>query len=52
MDDGQTGLEGNIHGLRDQDDVTEHTDREGGPAGDSTPGTTAGECVCGVSTGY
>ena len=50
-DDKRTGLEGNRHGLRYQDGVTEHPDGAGGRAGDGTPSATAGECECGFYIG-
>ena len=50
-DDGQTGLEGNRHGLRYQAGVTEHMNRADRQAGDGTPRATEGECGYDISTG-
>ena len=50
MENRRAGLEGNVHGLRNQDGVTENPDREGRRAVDITPSATSGECGCGVST--
>ena len=50
-DDRRTGLEGNIHGSRDQAGVTKHPGGVGGSAGDVNLSATRGECGCGVYTG-
>ena len=49
--DERTGLEGSCHRGRYQDDVTEHSDREGVGTGDGTPGALAGKSCCGLPTG-
>ena len=52
MDDERTGLKGNGHGTRYQAGITEHLDGAGGRSGYGILSATAGECGCGVSTGY